>query len=67
MRTQKSKPTRAIRNVQKMMPDFAYLPFDGFQRLRSTFTKSLNTTKQWTLARDYQMNVDEALEREKTT
>jgi len=49
------------------MPDFAYLPFDGFQRLRSTFTKSLNTTKQWTLARDYQMNVDEALEREKTT
>lgn len=60
------KPTKAQRHIQRMIPDFVYLPLDGFNRLRKTFTAALPTTKAWTLSRDFQMNVDAALEREQT-
>lgn len=66
MRDSKPKqPIKAQRHVQRMLPDFVYLPLDGFNRLRKTFTAALPTTKAWTLSRDFQTNVEAALEREK--
>jgi hypothetical protein len=67
MRTIKPKPKRVQRAVQHMLPDFNLLPYDGYIRLRSAFTRSLATTKAWTLSTDFQNNVNAALEREKTS
>ena len=64
MREQKHKPKRVLRPVQKMLPDYFALPYDGFIRLRTVFQRALPTTKAWTLSTDFQNNVSAALERE---
>ena len=66
MRGQKPKLKRVPRTIQKMLPDYFVLPYDGFFRLRAVFQRSLPTTKAWTLSTDFQNNVSAALEREKT-
>ena len=60
------KPKRVWRNVQRMVPDFRMLPYEGYNRLVSVFKRTRATTKAWTLSTDFQNNVNAALEREKT-
>lgn len=61
------KHKRVQRNVQRMLPDFKMLPYEGYNRLVTVFKRSRVSTKTWTLSTDFQNNVSAALEREKTT
>ena len=60
------KQKRAQRNVQRMLPDFSVLPYEGYNRLVNVFKRSRVSTRTWTLSTDFQNNVNAALEREKT-
>lgn len=65
MRGQKQYHKRSTRVVQYMALSSDELAHEGLRRFMDAFKDALNKTKSWTLSRDFQGNVDEALEREK--
>lgn len=65
MRGQKQYHRKAERVIQYMALNSTSLAHDELRRFMDAFKDTLNKTKSWTLSRDFQGNVDEALEREK--
>ena len=65
MRGQKQYHKKPVRVVQYMALNSDALAHDELRRFMDAFKDTLNKTKSWTLSRDFQGNVDEALEREK--